>query len=230
MSGDPMRFNTAANLAEYMQVEVRLNASRVTAGTFNTARIPNLSASKITSGTFQTARIPTIPTNSLANDAVTQPKMADNAVGPDEMDPESATAGQVMMIGSGGDPAWQFPFEFPTTVSGRAIDTSLMFEHYAVTTSTINVGNVAVLPDISASATFTVSDVIGTGCTIRFWNGTGQTYGTTDITSNGEMTVTADVTATHRGSASPVTITALTSIGSNDCTIDAGAMLTLTIP
>ena len=35
-----------------------LDASKVTTGSFSTARIPNLSASKITSGTFDVARIP----------------------------------------------------------------------------------------------------------------------------------------------------------------------------
>ena len=62
-NGDPMRFTTAANLANYMQTEVELSANRVTSDTFNIARIP------------------TIPTNSLANDAVTQAKIADDAVG-----------------------------------------------------------------------------------------------------------------------------------------------------
>ena len=41
--------------------------------------------------------------------------IADDAIGPDQMDPDSATEGQVMMIGSGGAPEWQFPFEFPRT-------------------------------------------------------------------------------------------------------------------
>ena len=39
-------------------------------------------------------------------------KMADNAVGPAEMDPESATEGQVMLIGSGGDPTWRSLLNF----------------------------------------------------------------------------------------------------------------------
>ena len=118
-NGDPMRFNTAANLANYMQVEVELSANRVTSDTFNIARIP------------------TIPTNSLADNSITQAKMADNAIGPAEMDPESATTGQVMMIGSGGDPAWQFPFEFPRTRSTRAVSAlGGNGDRYGITTST----------------------------------------------------------------------------------------------
>ena len=35
-----------------------------------------------------------------------------DAIGPSEIDPESATEGQVMLIGSGGDPEWQFPLSF----------------------------------------------------------------------------------------------------------------------
>ena len=56
-AGDPMRYSTAANLADYMQTEVELNANRVTAGTFGTARIPELPASNTTSGTFAPARL-----------------------------------------------------------------------------------------------------------------------------------------------------------------------------
>ena len=58
-AGDPMRYTTASALADYMQVEVQLNASRVTNGAFSTARIPNLAASKITTGTLATARLGT---------------------------------------------------------------------------------------------------------------------------------------------------------------------------
>ena len=47
----------------------------------------------------------------LENDAVTPMKMA-HPTGADNV-------GKVMLIDTGGDPAWAFPFEFPTTVSGR---------------------------------------------------------------------------------------------------------------
>ena len=56
-AGDPMRYTTAANLADYMQTEVELNADRVTAGSFGAARIPNLPASRINSGTLAPARL-----------------------------------------------------------------------------------------------------------------------------------------------------------------------------
>ena len=94
-AGDPMRYTSAANLANYMQGEVELSANRVTSDTFNTARIPNLSASKITSDTFNTARIPnlsaskitsdTFPTARYANESVTQAKIANAAVGLDQL-------------------------------------------------------------------------------------------------------------------------------------------------
>ena len=65
VNGDPMRFTTAANLANYMQGEVELSADRVTSDTFSTARIPNLSADKTTSGTFSVDRIPNLPASKL---------------------------------------------------------------------------------------------------------------------------------------------------------------------
>jgi hypothetical protein len=37
-----------------------LDASKITSGTFSTSRIPNLAASKITSGVFDSARLPTV--------------------------------------------------------------------------------------------------------------------------------------------------------------------------
>ena len=44
-AGDPMRFSTAANLADYMQTEVELSANRVTSNTFSEARLGTGTAS-----------------------------------------------------------------------------------------------------------------------------------------------------------------------------------------
>ena len=44
-----------------------MNASKITAGTFVDARIPNLNASKITAGTFVDARIPNLATSKITS-------------------------------------------------------------------------------------------------------------------------------------------------------------------
>ena len=41
-NGDPMRFTTAANFANYMQTEVELSANRITSDTLNAARLPGV--------------------------------------------------------------------------------------------------------------------------------------------------------------------------------------------
>ena len=78
---------------------VTANANIITAGTFGTARIPNLAASKITSGTFATARI--------ANDAITADKIADNAVGAAALNVSgNGTSGQVLASDGDGTFSW----------------------------------------------------------------------------------------------------------------------------
>ena len=169
----------------------------------------------------------TIPDQTPANNSITQAKMADNAVGPDEMDPESATTGQVMMIGSGGDPSWEFPFEFPRTRSSRAVDASLNVDWNGITTSTINVGNIN-NAGVDASASFTISSVSGSGCRVRFQNASEVAYGVTTYTTNGAKTLSATVRFgfTYRGSLPVLLVVRRIS----SCTVDSGATLTLTIP
>ena len=250
VNGDPMRYTLASNLADYMQGEVELSANRITSDTFSTARIPNLSASKITSDTFSTARIPNlsaskitsdtldnarlsnIPTGSLANNVITQPKMAANAVGPAEMDPESATTGQVMMIGSGGDPAWQFPFEFPRTQTRRDGRND-----HIILTSTIERSSLFVSIAFTASVTATQ---VGTGtCSVLIYRARAGTPLSTTRILNGTGTQTRVITGMvnrtlSRGNAYPVmmylSLSGLTSQGES-CSINAGdASLTLSTP
>ena len=47
LNGDPMRYATAANFANYLQGEVELSANRITSDTLSVDRIPNLPASKL---------------------------------------------------------------------------------------------------------------------------------------------------------------------------------------
>ena len=156
--------------------------------------------------------------------------LGDNSVGPDEMDPESATEGQVMMIGSGGDPAWLHPFEFPRTRSRRAVDVSGSEDRYSVVTSTINVGDNE-NAQVSISAMFTLSGISGGGCTVRL-DGLGGTDGGTAYTTNGAKILTATVRAgiSRRGSALPFSLAGVRADASAGCTVNSGATLTLTIP
>ena len=76
-----------------------LAASKITSGTFATARIPSLAASKITSGTFATARI--------ADDAITAAKIADNAVGAAALNVSgNGSSGQVLASDGDGSFSW----------------------------------------------------------------------------------------------------------------------------
>lgn len=58
-----------------------LDASKVTSGTFGTARIPNHSATKITSGTLGSARIPTVLTQGVTQIGSTTDYIAVNKDG-----------------------------------------------------------------------------------------------------------------------------------------------------
>ena len=58
----------------------------------------------------------------VATNAITKVKVADNTIGPSEIDPESATEGQVITIDSGGDPAWS---NFESNIAGLSRTTAV---------------------------------------------------------------------------------------------------------
>lgn len=70
-------WNTSTNKLEtltatgWQNVATALDASDVTSGTFNVARIPDLSATKITSGTLDASRLPTVPVSAGGTGATT---------------------------------------------------------------------------------------------------------------------------------------------------------------
>lgn len=55
----------------WQNVATNLDASDITSGTFNVARIPDLAATKITSGTLDAARLPTVPVTAGGTGATT---------------------------------------------------------------------------------------------------------------------------------------------------------------
>ena len=67
VTGEPMRYTSAGNLAIYLNGVIQLTASQITSGAFLTARIPDLSATKITTGTFHQQRVPGLPASRISS-------------------------------------------------------------------------------------------------------------------------------------------------------------------
>lgn len=69
---------TAVGLTIDAVIIPNLDASKITTGTFSTARIPSLAASKITSGTFDAARIPDLNASKITAGTMTGDFVVDN--------------------------------------------------------------------------------------------------------------------------------------------------------
>ena len=71
-TGDPNRWMSLTRLKTWLEGVLSLGGARITSGTLDAARIPNLSASKLTTGTLSAARLPS------------------DGVGPDELNADTA--------------------------------------------------------------------------------------------------------------------------------------------
>ena len=159
--------------------------------------------------------------------------IADDAVGPDQMDPDSATEGQGHddRVRGCARPG-QFPFEFPRTRSTRT--QGYDGGTYALI-STIERGVAG--EDISISSTFTIRRISGHGsgsvCQVGFESiGTDARSGQTSVLGPGQtgpltMTLTATNTTGSEAGSEAIALTAIDVPGTNDCQIDSGATLTL---
>lgn len=187
-----------------------LDASDTTTGEFGQNRIPNLPASKITSGSFPLGVIPDIP--------------------PSKIDEGTASNGQVLMVVS-GVPTFTFPFEFPTTVSGREI--AAPGSDRLVTTSTINRPTTSTSVSISATATVSITGPGTCSLYVLEWfpSSLVTLLGQMNAPDGVSVTLTAtDATAsaTAVGSAAPFSLYVRSNNAQTTCTVAAGASLTLT--
>ena len=161
--------------------------------------------------------------------------LAADAVGPDQMDAAGASAGDIMIIGSGG-PEWGLPFEFPRTRSGRSASTA-DGDPFTVVTSTIQAAHGE---SISAAATFTVRKTESgstRACSAYFGVLGGINIAGITVLSGSqdgplEVSISAQTTLGDRGNSVAISLNIDRTSGSGPahCQIDSGATLTLTTP
>ena len=137
------------------------------------------------------------------------------------------TAGQILLYGAAGRPEWNYPFEFPTTRSGRSITASTT--QTVIVTSTLQVAHASPFDSVAITAATTVTRTGTAECELGFSNRSSAVIARTR-TNGGAITITAQhrfATATAIGNAAPLSLWIRALVGGTTCTAAAGTTLTL---
>lgn len=89
--------STTGDISAHLQAThiPNLAASKITSGSFDTARIPNLAASKINSGTLGTARIPSLAASKITSGTFATARIADDAITTDKINDSAVTNAKI---------------------------------------------------------------------------------------------------------------------------------------